>query len=543
MHSKILDVYMTRMRYSLTEAWNSLAYFFSKLPLLGKFFSSGNYHFPRIKAILMGGAPIFHWMMSIAKSILYCFLIAQFSTAILFLFVPTASVNATRLTYNAILMLYFMWSLLSLRTMVVDQTSHVFLHDFRCSVIALARNSFCFERIEIFLARTIAFVIVLSNLPLLERIAMSFFILTTNAVVESLLLLLYAKKNIHLGQKPQYTFGSLGFGILLYLPVALIHVDYLSVLTHPIAVGIAVVALVLSTRYAWNYKKYPRLARASLLLYEQAIAKAQKGGIRAAGIKLKDTDLSAKDGNVLSKTIANEKEGFALLNTLFFRRHKRILQRPLQIKAIIISLLGMICTGFLIYNRIVPTVSSDFLVILSSYLMGAIPFIMYLMCNSGAIAQSMFVNCDVALLKQKFYRVPESILEMFQLRLLSLLRMNTFPTGLLMGFFTVWALLVGGDIWMNWLIIEVLILSFGIFFTVHTLFLYYIFQPYSDDGVNRSPFYSVANVLTYAICYGLLIANVQGRLIAIVMIFVTIIYSFVAMRLIYHFAPKTFHLR
>ena len=87
------------------------------------------------------------------------------------------------------------------------------------------------------------------------------------------------------------------------------------------------------------------------------------------------------------------------------------------------------------------------------------------------------------------------------------------------------------------------IASLWVFFSVHTLFIYYIFQPYNDEFELRHPIYQVINGIVYFISYLSMNMRWQGSWVAPVFIAVAVIYSVIALILVYRLAPKTFKVR
>ncbi len=86
-------------------------------------------------------------------------------------------------------------------------------------------------------------------------------------------------------------------------------------------------------------------------------------------------------------------------------------------------------------------------------------------------------------------------------------------------------------------------ISLWLFFTVHTLFIYYIFQPYNDKYEPKSPAYMVMNILVYLVCYGLMVLSPSGPLVGPISIGVALLYVLVSLALVYKIAPKTFVIR
>src|SRR5699024_2550430 len=120
-------------------------------------------------------------------------------------------------------------------------------------------------------------------------------------------------------------------------------------------------------------------------------------------------------------------------------------------------------------------------------------FAMYILCNSQRITKSMFYNCDLSLLRYGFYKKGDALLRMFFLRLLRIIYSNIIPTKIL-------AIGVGFSIthyasieFVSALPIILLLYALALFFSVHYIFMYYIFQPFTSSLQMKSPFYGIIN--------------------------------------------------
>ena len=89
--------------------------------------------------------------------------------------------------------------------------------------------------------------------------------------------------------------------------------------------------------------------------------------------------------------------------------------------------------------------------------------------------------------------------------------------------------------------LAVLVLS--VFFTVHHLFLYYVFQPYSEEMNVKNPFFWAFNMVIYAVCFFCYEIQTGGVFFTMGVLAVTTAYIIVALMLVYRFAPKTFRVK
>lgn len=141
-----------------------------------------------------------------------------------------------------------------------------------------------------------------------------------------------------------------------------------------------------------------------------------------------------------------------------------------------------------------------------------------------------------------FYRRPKDLLEMFRLRVKKLLLWNGIPFLLSIIWLVLMKFIYSADT-IYTLIVSLQIAALWLFFSVHTLFIYYIFQPYNDHYEMKHPIYKVIDFIVYVICFVPFHLRLSGKWIAPFFITVAVIYSIVALILVYRLAPKTFKVR
>ncbi len=263
---------------------------------------------------------------------------------------------------------------------------------------------------------------------------------------------------------------------------------------------------------------------------KEAIAKANK---------LKVEDFEASKAH-LNKNLS----GYKLLNELFFQRHRRHILKPIIMKASILAVivLILIVLPFIPIKGLQEEISADYGSLLVKRLTGILPFVSYLLFVNESIIRTMFANCDQALMQYGFYRRPKDLLKMFFLRLQKLVFWNSLV--LLPGLvFLILMNKVHSAGLEDCIILGVQFLALWVFFSVHTLFLYYIFQPYNDAQEAKSPIYFIINLAVYYVCYFTMQLGLEGPLIAPIFIGASLVYSILALVLVYKLAPKTFKVK
>lgn len=239
----------------------------------------------------------------------------------------------------------------------------------------------------------------------------------------------------------------------------------------------------------------------------------------------------------------SRKTGCALFNELFVRRHRKLLMRPAQRTAIVLAFVAAAAVAISLFER-------GFAENINSRIMKTLPYLLLVMysINRGATTtQIFFYSCDCNMLTYRFYRQPGTVLNLFKERLKTVVLINLLPSAVVCIGAALLLLVTGGtENAMDYPVLIVSILSMSVFFSVHYLVLYYLFQPYTAGLETKHPVYSLIGGLTYPVCY--LIATQLGRLISPlafggILIGFCVFYTAVALILAYKLAPKTFKLR
>jgi hypothetical protein len=257
-----------------------------------------------------------------------------------------------------------------------------------------------------------------------------------------------------------------------------------------------------------------------------------KQNAKFAGVKLKNKEFTQEE---LRYDRTNKKEGFHYINHIFFKRHRRILNGPIKLQVIIIALLfvvGLVASFFIPdFNvKYVTGVKKVFPVFI---------FALYVMSTGQKATKAMFYNCDLSLLHYGFYKTKEAVLATFTIRAKHLILANLIPAGLFSVELFLLDIITGGS-GIILIPIGIMIMVLAIFFVIHNLFLYYIFQPYTTDLNVKNPFFKLLNFITYVLCYISMQLRNMSTMFLIVVVTVTFVYSIAALITVYRVAPKTF---
>lgn len=207
--------------------------------------------------------------------------------------------------------------------------------------------------------------------------------------------------------------------------------------------------------------------------------------------------LQEKDVDVNTEQFAH-KTGFDYLHTLFYARHKRLYIRPFVVRLLIVAVVTVFVLGVIV---MLPDQAET----IGTFFIGtrALPvfvFVMYVISLGDQICKAMFLNCDISLLRYPFYRKKNVLLDTFRMRLWSIMRLNLLLGLSICG--ASWILVLASGVqlqWMDLCLFCLSILLLAVCFSVHHLFLYYVFQPYTTDLAEKNPF-SVASMAVSQSC-------------------------------------------
>ena len=87
------------------------------------------------------------------------------------------------------------------------------------------------------------------------------------------------------------------------------------------------------------------------------------------------------------------------------------------------------------------------------------------------------------------------------------------------------------------------VLSLAVFFSVHPLFLYYIFQPYTAQLAVKNPFFGILNWVVYFLCWMCLQIKQPTSVFTLLVVACTVAYSAVALAVVWNRAEKTFRIK
>lgn len=239
-------------------------------------------------------------------------------------------------------------------------------------------------------------------------------------------------------------------------------------------------------------------------------------------------------------TIQSKRKGFEYLNELFIKRHRKILWKSVKKIAAISAALFVVSLGLLWYF---PEAKAE----VNDLLLNAFPmtlFFMYAINRGTRFTSVLFINCDHSLLTYSFYKKPGYILQLFQIRLREIIKVNLLPAAVISAGLALLLFVSGGtDKPVIYVVMIASVLCQSIFFSVHYLTIYYLLQPYNAGTEIKSGMYQIITFVTYGVCYSVMQMKAPTLYFCLITIVFSVLYCIVASILVYKLAAKTFKIR
>ncbi len=352
---------------------------------------------------------------------------------------------------------------------------------------------------------------------------------------------LYRRFHVMLSGKVLYTLGLIVLCLALaYAPMPFGMVpDFSKGLLHPVTLVVLVVLAAVCARAIFRYPCHYALILTTCQ-GDKLPGQAQKKTVQQKQfdqVKLKDSDLD-------TKADFSHLHGWNYLQAIFFRRHRRMLLKPVFIAMAILAAVTVVGCGLLMWMGRDEDVMELFGMVTQ-----ALPlcvFLLYSIDNfiGERICKAMFYNCDLALLRYGWYRERDAILKNFLLRWKMLCGVNLMLSGTVCAMFILLTVVAGGRPAMGEFILFLLaLLSLGVFFATHSLALYYLFQPYTSDLDTQNPLFKIFSIGMYLVCWLAMQVHAAPTWFALAVFAVTVGYSVVMLALVLRRAPKTFRVK
>lgn len=520
------------MVISFSTSINAILYFLKRIPIIKYIFKNIGYEHTNLSKAIVIFALLYKVIEVIFKRIVV--LVLGFGVPILLIsenFVPIRNIY-----WHLFICFYILIPLFNCNILEQSKRRFIMIKLMRMNARRIVFAEYFSEWILRFIVEIPLFILI-ANMVSIPIWLSLYMIVAKNFVAffaEALHIFYYENTDKLLQKKTAFILCSISVILILgYYPALaqkpLFIRDNLLILIGAISIIIGIMGLY----YILNYERYSVVLNDVNKLSELLINREKMGKeARFADVKLKDKYLNKDEIKVISD---NNKEGFAYINEIFFKRHQRILIYPIKVQSIVI------CIGFsiaLIANRFIPDFHTKYILLIEKVTPIFI-YALYFMSTSQKSTKAMFYNCDISLLHYGFYKRKEAVLATFTERVKYLIRTNLISALFLSIGILLLDKLTGGT-GVSLLPVAILIITISIFFSIHNLFLYYIFQPYTTDLSVKNPLYTILNIITYFLIYLCLQLKDVSIYFLIGLIIITAIYSILALLIVYRFAPKTF---
>ena len=513
---------------------NGFLYFLKKLFFLKKALSSTNYSFLRIKSGLGYFALIYQFVWSAIKA---------FIIPLIFIVLPPFLFSSLGpgSPLTLVFVFYFVLRLLSSSLLELNYQKFIMIKELRMNPRKYSHAYLLKKEGFKFTGRTIAFLLLGGFIGMPPAMALLFSTLATmTAVIAEAVHLYVFKKNGFILEEHNIALIILyllvfaaAYGIYFLLPELLLG----RMITQPMFIALVALMSIPALRYLIHYDAYPEA-----LLRVTSLEKMNKVQTAVSEARFADVKMSDKDfGNTyIDNSRHQNKEGFAYLNALFFERHRKFFRKPIIIKTGIVAAVftALIGAGLVLDNNLLVEVSEG---LGTQYYIFI--FAMYMLCNSSRETKAMFYNCDLSMLKYGFYRQPKALLEMFSLRLKRIVLGNMIPTSAVIAGLLLVSTISGVRNYQEMMPVLIMIVALSLFFSIHYIFMYYIFQPYTSSMKVKNPIFNIINGSVYMISYlALQIRTPVSNFLPMIISF-SIIYAITAVILVYKKAPQTFRVK
>lgn len=517
---------------------NGFLYFLRRLPIFKTLLKNINYSFLGIKKFTTILSLIYKVIIEPIKSIAIFFLSIYLPISFA---VKQASSNNEM--FFLIASFYILFSLLNSSLIGEDRQKFIMIKQMKMNPKNYCKASLFLEQVLTLISMTTVFAIFLTsrNISFLSSFSISLIIVSFSVFAESLHLYMFKKTSFSISQS-KYA----GRQILLFLIVLILsylitfftnvpNLLNLSVLlTSPLSIIISLSLGVAGVIYINKYDNYSNVVNDGNILQNLSDTKEAVKEIMFDNVKIKEDDFKDLD---LTSNLLNKKEGYSYLNDIFFSRHKKIVYKPMIVKSVIIlfAFIVMALIDFFSKDNIGKEFTDAFLDYYNIFFI-----LMFVLCDSSRLIKSLFYNCDRSFLRYGFYKRGDALLKMFFLRLRKIVYSNLVPTLILCIGLVLTTYLYNIERIKDVIPISILIVSLSLFFSIHYIFMYYMFQPFTTSLEVKSPFYVATNWIIYLVCYQFTKIELSSQMLLKVIVLAVIIYITLAIVLIYKKAPKTF---
>lgn len=531
----MLKTLNTLLAIRTSVAVNLFVYYIRKLPLLGRLITDRFYANLKLKKTLTAITIVFILLWGVVSKLLYVGLMAYWPVSAL----GSAQEDKLLLFLHIFVLLSFVVAGVSSATVLEPKREkYIAVKLMRMSASRYMKASLGYRYSMFFVAFVPALLVFAPRLgatvPQVVLLAAS--VTMWRIFTEYVHLKLFDKTGMVLVKNNLAVWLTIGLGYAAaYLPLLLHRAPggERLLLGLPSALAVLALGLLAAVRLA-RYSGYREIVDAAtkrddpLLDIGRMVAEAQVADVRT---REDDYISPAADGGKLHRN-----EGYAYLNALFFSRHRRLIYQPIYKRMALIGGLTAAGAAFvLLFRQLADGLHWG-------ALFPYMPIVLYFLSTGERACRAMFYNCDLSLLRHSFYRNAAG--RHFRIRLFRIAGLNLAVAAALGIGTTVVSAASGGTAWSaELLLLWIYALSLSVFFSVHHLFMYYIFQPYSTELNSKNPLYHVTNTLVSMIC-GLSIAvRAPAPAYAAAALVLALVYLCIALVLVPKLGRRTFRVK
>ncbi|MDO4779224.1 MAG: hypothetical protein Q4A42_06690 [Tissierellia bacterium] len=258
----------------------------------------------------------------------------------------------------------------------------------------------------------------------------------------------------------------------------------------------------------------------------------------------REIDVTVKEGKInKQKRDFSKYSGIRYINEIFYHRFKHVFMRKIHIRQIIIFMILIISNlSLFLFKDKIPNLdkfSSEYIIYapLTVLILGRATYI------SEIYTKFTFHNMDKKLLRHAFYINPQLLKEAIIFRFKKLLQYHFLIfIPLIITVLSIYYMLGGRD-FSSYGILFLSVLATMVFYSFHFLFMYYFFQPFTNDLKIKNPFYSFVVTLFNYVIYILGFGFRENTWFIIGFSVFLFLYIILGSYLVKVYGPKRFKLR
>lgn len=527
--------------------YHGIMFYIQKIPFLGRIFDNAHSWIRHLDFIITPISIIFNFITSIIFKIIY----------FLFMFITASYVldifEKKELLNNTMSVIYFITGIILLGVLRSalffyenGRDSYIFVKMLRIDPRKYYLGNFFYFNINHTITYSLALIIfinilsLMNGLYILDEISLLgiFSLVSFISTIRYLFAFLFLKLNLSENTAKKWIYISFIITLVIYIIMLILLIAEINI----------------DTRFLYDWKFIPISLIIVLFVTFKIIKNKNIEKIAYENLKIKDfnsanmdvetlsgTKVKVEDMKVGEKDFSNY-QGIEYINKIFFFRYKKALFKKKivgdLIKATILIILLSVQLIFadkinLYYQNNVKEIS-EIRKILPYLAFG----LSYFMFNGEFFIKFLYHNMDKKLLKHNFYREPSNVLKGLKIRIIKLLKFH-LPIFIL---FLSNILLAAKQGNMN--VYEILrcgafaILGY-IFFTFYYLYMYYLIQPFTNEGQLKNPIMTIVPWALYMALF-VMAPSENRETYLIILGIVCLLFLILGGILVYHFAPSRF---